>query len=215
LSLFITLEGPDGAGKSTQAIQLAEHLRAAGYQVLLTREPGGTAIGSQIRSVLMSLDNTSMDPRSEILLFSASRAQLVREVIRPNLEQGTIVICDRYFHSTLAYQGYGHGLDLAVLATITEFATGGLQPDLILLVDLPVEAGLKRRMEGGDWNRLDAYDLEFHQRVRDGYLHMADADPKRWEIVDGNLSVPDLQKRIREIIQHRLDSPSGHDNHPA
>ena len=129
---FITLEGPDGSGKSTQAARLAEHLRARGYDVLLTREPGGTPIGDQVRQVLHSLHNTEMHPRTEILLYSASRAQHVYQIIRPHLERGGVVVSDRYYDSTLAYQGYGHGLDLDALRQITAFATGGLAPDITL-----------------------------------------------------------------------------------
>ncbi|MCK4961970.1 MAG: dTMP kinase, partial [Anaerolineales bacterium] len=184
MSLFITLEGPEGGGKTTQAEQLAEYLRAQGYDVLLSREPGGPSISEQIRRVLMSLDNTAMHPRTEFLLFSASRAQHVQELIRPHLASGGLVICDRFYDASLAYQGYGHGLDLDTLRSITTFATGGLEPDLTLLLDLPVDEGLQRREHDGNWNRLDAYDLEFHHRVRRGYLAMAAAEPERWVELD-------------------------------
>ena len=153
----------------------------------------------------MDLGNTGMQPRTEILLFSASRAQLVDQVIRPHLEAGGIVVCDRFDDSTLAYQGYGHGLDLAALRAITEFATGGLRPDLTFLIDLPAEDGLRRRRRGGQWNRLDAYDLAFHQRVRQGYLDLAAAEPGRWVTVDATQPVEAVQSEIRRVVEARLE----------
>ena len=205
MSLFITLEGPDGGGKSTQARLLVEYLTARGTPALLTREPGGTPIGDQIRRTLMDLGNTGMQPRTEILLFSASRAQIVHQVIRPRLEAGGVVVCDRFYDSTLAYQGYGHGLDLTALRAITEFATGGLRPDLTFLIDLPAEDGLRRRRRGGQWNRLDAYDLGFHQRVRQGYFDLAAAEPDRWVTVDATRPVETVQSEIRRLVEARLE----------
>ena len=148
--MFITLEGPDGSGKSTQVAPLVEFLRQQGYSVLPTREPGGTFISDQVRNVLLNRpENSAMHPRTEILLFLASRAQLVEERIRPALLEGTIVLCDRYADSTLAYQGYGHGVDLDTLRSLLAFATGGLQPDLTILLDVSPEEGLRRRKKGG------------------------------------------------------------------
>jgi dTMP kinase len=204
MSFFITLEGPDGSGKSTQAKLLSEKIRSLGFDVLLSREPGGSFIGDQIRQVLFTLDNTSMHPKTEFLLFSASRAQHVNEVIEPHLEKGGIAISDRYFHSSLAYQGYGHQLDLEELQKITDFATSGLIPDLIVLLDLPVEEGLRRRKSEGDWNRLDAYIAEFHRRVRQGYLSMAASDPDRWTIIDGVPEVEKIQAEIQKVAIARL-----------
>jgi len=204
MSLFISFEGPDGGGKSTQACLLVDHLKGRGLNVLLTREPGGTPIGDQIRRTLMDLGNTGMDPRTEILLFSASRAQIVHQVIRPHLESGGVVVCDRFYDSTLAYQGYGHGLDLDALRTITKFATGGLRPDLTLLLDLPAEAGLERRRSGGQWNRLDAYDLAFHQRVRQGYFELAKTEPERWVRIDATQPVDEVQAAVRQAVNARL-----------
>jgi dTMP kinase len=201
VSLFITLEGPDGCGKTVQSKRLAEHLRSQGTNVLMTREPGGTAIGDQIRQVIMSLDNRQMDPRTEFLLFTASRAQLVKEVIRPHLEAGGVVVSDRFYDSSFAYQGYGHGMPLDELRTITAFATGGLRPDLTLLIDLSAEAGLARRKSGGHWNRMDAYDLEFHQRVRAAYLDMARTEPDRWRTVDGDRSQDDVQADLQAAVE--------------
>ena len=202
--MFITLEGPDGSGKSMQVPALAEFVRQLGYEVLTTREPGGTSIGDQIREVIMNLKNSSMNPRTEILLFCAARAQIVSEVIRPQLEKGLVVISDRYADSTLAYQGYGHGLDLEVLRGILTFATGGLSPDLTLLLDVDVETGLARRQQGGgEWNRLDDYALAFHRRVRNGYLELAAAEQRRWVRIDASLPPPKVQQHMQEaVLQH-------------
>src|SRR4030066_1986508 len=167
--MFITLEGPEGSGKTLQLPKLADYLRQCGFDVLTTREPGGTSISEQIRTVLHNLENKEMDPRTEILLFQASRAQLVEQVIRPHLEKGGIVLSDRYADSTLAYQGYGHQIDIESVRVLVTFATGGLKPDLTILLDVDVETGLRRKELKGEWNRLDAYDLEFHQRVRQDY----------------------------------------------
>lgn len=203
--MFITLEGPDGSGKSMQIPPLAAFLRSRGYEVFTTREPGGTFIGDQIREVIMRMDNKSMNPRTEILLFCAARAQIVAEVIRPKLEQGVVVISDRYADSTLAYQGYGHGIDLQVLRSILNFATGGLVPDLTLLLDVDAESGLSRRHSGGgEWNRLDDYEIAFHKRVREGYLQLAAAEPKRWCRIDAGLSPVEVQSQIETLLKHRL-----------
>jgi len=203
LNLFITLEGPDGGGKSSQAQRLAEYLRAENIEVLLTREPGGSPIGDQIRNVIMELENTDMDARTEFLLFSASRAQHIAEVIRPNLENGLTVISDRFFDSSLAYQGFGQRLPLETLKAITNFATSGLTPDLTLLLDLPVEEGLRRREADGNWNRMDAYDMDFHRRVRRGYLKLAAETPDRWVILNAEQSFDALQDEIRHAVMER------------
>ncbi|MGD8622233.1 MAG: dTMP kinase [Anaerolineales bacterium] len=200
MSLFITLEGPDGSGKTRQADSLLEHLRSLKLDVVLTCEPGGTPIGDQIRKVLFNLDNTAMDPRTEFLLFSASRAQHVAEKIKPLLEQGTIVLSDRFFDSSLAYQGYGHRLNLQTLWEVTKFATQGLIPDRTYLLDIPVEEGIKRRKQGGNWNRLDAFDLELHKRVRAGYLQLAEEDKDRWEVVNASRPFDEVQGSLRQSV---------------
>jgi dTMP kinase len=203
--MFITIEGPDGGGKTTQVRLLYDALKAAGVDVLLTREPGGTSIGDQIRAVLHDVDNKEMDPAAEILLYSASRAQLVAQVIRPALATGRVVLCDRYADSTMAYQGYGRQLDLDVLRTITRFATGGLAPDLTLLLDLPVEAGLARRKTGGDeWNRMDQQTLEFHRRTRDGYLQLAAAEPERWVRIDADAPEELVAGKVWKVVLRAL-----------
>jgi dTMP kinase len=202
---FITLEGPEGSGKSTHASRLAEYLRSKGRDVLLTREPGGTSIGDQIRSILNDHANTAMHPRAEILLFCASRAQLISQMIRPQLARGGTVVCDRYADSTLAYQGYGHGLDLEPLRSISDFATDRLVPDMTLLLDLPVEVGLaRRRRSDSDWNRLDALEVEFHRRVREGYLEMAGKEPGRWTRINAEKDEEDVWQQIKKAVTSRL-----------
>jgi dTMP kinase len=203
--MFITLEGPEGSGKSSQLPILAEWLREQGYHVYTTREPGGTLISDQIRTILHDMANTAMHPRTEILLYLASRSQHVEEVIRPLLEKDTIVLCDRYADSTLAYQGYGHGVDIPTLKKLLDFSTGGLYPDLTILLDLNVEIGLERRIQsGGEWNRLDAYALAFHKRVREGYLTLVADEPQRWRIIDAAQPFNDVQTALREVIRTEL-----------
>lgn len=203
--MFITLEGPEGSGKTSQLPALAAYLREMGYDVIVTREPGGTAVGDQIREILMNLQNVSIIPRTEILLFLAARAQHVEELIRPALAQGKLVLCDRYGDSTLAYQGYGHNTDLDTLQLLLAFATGGLKPDLTLLVDVPVEAGMARkRVNSAEWNRLDAYTLAFHERVRQGYFALAEAEPNRWLVIDATQDKDNVQQALREAILSRL-----------
>jgi dTMP kinase len=194
--MFITFEGPDGSGKTTQARMLTEYLKSCGRDVVYTREPGGTEISEQIRDVILSTRNKSMRNETEVLLFSAARAQIVAELIRPALAQGKLVICDRYYDSTLAYQGYGLGLDLGALRAITKFATGGLVPDLTFYVDVPAEVGLARRHRG-ETNRLDQKDVEYHARVRNGYLELAQAEPKRFIVIDGTGTIDVVQEKIR------------------
>ncbi|MEO0249573.1 MAG: dTMP kinase [candidate division WOR-3 bacterium] len=216
MSFFITFEGPDGSGKTTQAQLLYQYLRERGYPVFLTREPGGTGIGDQIREVLHSLANTEMLPQTEILLYSASRAQLVGQVIRPHLARGEIVLCDRYADSTLAYQGYGHGLDLQILQIITNFATGGLRPDLTFYLDIDVEEGLRRKLAAhkagrAEWNRMDQQELAFHRRVREGYLQMAAAEPERWLVIEATQPAEVAQQVIRAEVEARLSSCRFHE----
>ena len=202
--MFITLEGPDGSGKTTQAQMLAAYQRELGFDVVQTREPGGTGIGEQIRAVVHSPSNTEMGAQTEILLYSASRAQLVTQLLRPALAAGKLVICDRYADSTLAYQGYGRGLDLTMLRSITAFATGGLTPDLTICLDILPEQGLeRRRLGGGEWNRLDAETLEFHRRVRAGYLELAGLEPARWVVISANRPISEVQVDIRNIVDTR------------
>jgi dTMP kinase len=207
--LFITLEGPDGSGKTTQIDLLAEHLRGLGQDVLITREPGGTSIGDQIRTVLHDVKNVEMASETEFLLYSASRAQHVREVIRPHLARGGTVLCDRFADSSMAYQGYGRELELDEIRSITQFATGGFMPDLTVYLDLAVELGIERKQsahadQAGEWNRLDQQTLDFHRRVRQGYLKMAEAEPGRWLVVDATQSIAATQATIRSRLETLL-----------
>jgi dTMP kinase len=202
--MFITFEGTEGSGKSSQIDALAVYLRQKGYDVLTTREPGGTSISEQVRTVLSNLENTEMHPRTETLLFQAARAQLVEQVIRPHLAKGGVLLSDRYADSTLAYQGYGHQQDLVKLRGLLAYATGGLVPDLTLLFDLSVEEGLLRRAKGGEWNRLDAYDIAFYQRVREGYHQLARQEPGRWVFIDAAQSPDAVQLAVRRVVGERL-----------
>jgi len=199
--MFITLEGPEGSGKTSHIKPLTEWLTAQGHKVFATREPGGTNIGEQIRNVIHDLKNTEMHPRTETLLYQAARAQIVEQVIRPKLAEGTIVISDRYYDSTIAYQGYGHQQNLDQVRALVKYATGGLTPDLTILLDVDVEVGLKRKKQNNaEWNRMDAYEVEFYRRVRAGYLEMVMEEPKRWVVVDASRIWEEVQEELRKII---------------
>jgi dTMP kinase len=200
MGLFLTFEGPDGSGKSTQAHLLASELRARGHDVVETREPGGTQVGEAVRHVLLDLNGPEMSPRTMALLLSASRAQLVSDVIVPALEAGRTVIVDRYADSTVAYQSYGFGLDLKVVKELSGIATLGLTPDVTVLVDVPVKVGLERVYRRGMHNRLDAPDVAFHERVRKGYHELVEADPARWMTVDGTQD----PQRVHRALLHKL-----------
>lgn len=204
--MFITFEGPEGSGKTSQLPMLAAFLEGLGYQVICTREPGGTPISDQIREVLTAMKNQDLHPRTEILLFLSARAQLVEQLIKPSLLAGKIVLCDRYGDSTLAYQGYGHGLDLRILRQMLAFATDSLKPDLTFLLDLPVELGLARKKKASEWNRLDAYSLAFHHRVREGYHQLMAEEPQRWVRVDATESIENVQAALRKPILEKLKS---------
>lgn len=208
MSLFITFEGPEGSGKTTQIHLLAAYLYEQGHDVLVTREPGGTPIGDRVRSILLDPAHTEMQPATEFLLFSAARSQHVGQIIRPHLARGGTVLCDRFADSSLAYQGYGYQLDLDVRRAITRFASGGLVPDLTLYFDVPVEVGLQRKAGGdGDaWNRMEDKEIAFHERVRAGYLTMAAQEPERWVVIDATLDIDTVQASIRELVMARQRS---------
>jgi dTMP kinase len=197
---FITLEGGEGGGKTTQLTGLAEYLRTFGLKVLTTREPGGTRISDQVRRVILDVGNTELVPEAETLLFQAARAQLVRELLNPVLADGVWIVGDRFADSTLAYQGYGHGKDLKTLMLLVEYATGGLKPDLTLLLDVDLDKGLKRKKLQNEWNRLDGAALEFHARVKAGYTEMAAREPQRWRVIDANQSPETVQAQIQETV---------------
>jgi len=198
--MFITLEGPEGSGKTSHIPHLVEFLREHGYTVFPTREPGGTSIGEQIREVIHDLKNAEMHPRTETLLYQAARAQVVEEVIKPRLAAGEIVLSDRYADSTIAYQGYGHQQNIEEVRALIRYATGGLVPHLSILLDLDVEVGLKRKTKQEEWNRLDAYTVDFHRRVRAGYLEMVKQEPARWRVVDAGQSWRQVQEDLRNQI---------------
>ncbi len=204
--MFITLEGPEGSGKTSHIPHLVAFLREKGYVVFPTREPGGTNISEQIRAILHDMKNAEMHPRAETLLYQAARAQIVEQVVKPRLACGEIVLCDRYADSTVAYQGYGHGQNLEEIRALVRYATGGLIPDLTILLDLDVEEGLRRKQKNAEWNRMDALTLDFHRRVRAGYLEMARQEPARWEVVDAAQPWERAQADLRRILETRLQN---------
>lgn len=203
---FITFEGPDGSGKTSQLKLAAAWLECHGVPLLITREPGGTPIGEEIRKLVHDTKHTEMAREAEILLYSASRAQLVAEVILPALTAGKVVLCDRFFDSTYAYQGYGRGLPMKSLQLITGFATQNLIPDLTLYLDISPEIGIQRRESGGDvLNRLDRETLEFHNRVREGYLALIKANPERWHIIAASGTREKVHSAIKSVLKQALD----------
>ena len=207
---FITIEGPEGSGKTTQAERLVARLGDDGHRVLLTREPGGTRLGEQLRAILLarSDDEQPTDPLTDALLFEAARRHLVRHVIRPALADGVTVVCARYADSTLAYQGFGAGVPLATLRAVDAGATDGLVPDRTILLDLPVEEGLARKAPD-DLTRFEAdHDLAFHRRVRDGFLALAAAEPARWVVLDARRPLDDVTEAMVAAIAPRIGAAS-------
>ncbi len=200
--IFITLEGPDGAGKTTQLRIISKELDAINCQHIITRDPGGTAAGKQIRRILLN-SNFPLSTTAELLLYQADRAQNVSEIIRPALEKGLIVFCDRYIDSTIAYQGYGRGLCLKTIETLNKISTGGLKPSLTLLFDLDSEAGLSR-LHPGNYDRLEREALDFHKKVRDGYLTLAKNEPERFCIIDASAPLTNVQSAFRKALNERL-----------
>jgi dTMP kinase len=214
---FITIEGPDGSGKTTQVERLAERLRSAGHEVLVTREPGGTRLGEQLREILLARHGgvEPTDALTDAFLFEAARRQLVRQVIRPALADGSIVVCGRYSDSTLAYQGYGAGAPLDVLRAIDAAATDGLRPNLTILLDLPVEVGLARK--GPDeTTRFEAeQDVAFHRRVRTGFLALAADEPDRFAVVDATITVDEVADEVWSIVAEMLARTSSEPKSPV
>jgi dTMP kinase len=202
---FLTLEGPEGSGKSTQVRRVAARLETEGYRCVATREPGGTALGEQVRQILLHATELSPDPRTDALLFCAARAQLVAEVIAPALARGEVVVCDRFGDSTLAYQGYGAGLPLDELRALITLATDDLRPDLTVLIDLPVEDGLRRKVVDAEITRFEAREeIPFHRRVRDGFLALAAAEPERFVVLDGRQPPETIEAAILAALLPRL-----------
>lgn len=208
--LFITFEGTEGSGKSTQISLLADSLKAGGRELTLTREPGGTPIGDQVRKILLDPSNRALDPRAELLLYAASRAQHLAERIAPALEAGKIVLCDRFSDATLAYQGYGRGLDIEMIRALDRIVTAGLRPRLTVLLDLDVVAGLSRARGRNSSSglehegRFENEDIAFHERVRQGYLALAKREPERIRVVDAARTPEEVQKDIRKIVDDVL-----------
>jgi dTMP kinase len=203
--VFISFEGTEGSGKSLQARMLIERLRAHQVPVLATHEPGGTPLGDQLRQLVLLREELDVVPRAEALLMCSSRAQLVDKVIRPALDRGEVVVSDRFADSTLVYQGAGRGLDRQVLASVISFATAGLQPDMTILLDLPVEIGLARKhTQQAGWNRFEDEALAFHSRVREGYRALVALEPERWHCYDGLRPADRLSEEIWRAIAARL-----------
>ena len=198
MGLFITFEGGEGCGKSTQSRLLLKKLEQQNVPAVLTHEPGGTALGDEIRKALKRKRDSFISPQAELFLLAASRVQLLAEIIRPALEEGKVVVCDRFTHSTLVYQGYGRGLDLTTVETVNNMATQDLKPDLTILLDISPEQGLARKRSLKD--RFELEDLSFHRRVREGYVKIAAAEPDRWLVIDASLP----KRKIAEIIRDRV-----------
>jgi dTMP kinase len=209
---FITFEGGDGSGKTTQVKALESHLIARGKSCIATREPGGTSLGRLIRHALLEVGNQPITSPAELFLYLADRAQHLQEVILPALEQGKVVLCDRYTDSTLAYQGYGRGIDLGLLRTLNDIASRGIRPDLTLLFDCPAEIGLSRTAQRqsqpatlrGRVDRFEEEKIEFHEKVRNGFLELAKAEPQRFRVIDAARSAADVRQEIMDIINREL-----------
>lgn len=199
--ILISFEGIEGTGKTIQSRLLYEYLIKKGYEAMLTEEPGGTQIGFKIRDLLLSPENKGMKPITELLLYNASRAQHIKEVILPALSKGTVVITDRFIDSTVVYQGYGRGIDLKLINFIEGIVTEGLRPDITFLLDLDVETGLKRNRGINKSDRLELEDLEFHRRVRDGYYEIAAKEPERIKLIDASESIEEIHNRIVSIAE--------------
>lgn len=200
MGVFVAFEGPEGAGKSTQLRRLAKLLKARGLEPLITKEPGGTPVGEHVRRVVLLERDLDINALAELLLYSASRAQLVADVLEPALTAGRTVLCDRYTGASVAYQGYGRGLPLAFVKNLNAEVTGGLTPDLTLLFDLEPEVGLARVAGRGEKDRLEGADLAFHQRVRAGFLAQAEGDSS-WHIIDASLGEEVVERLVRETVQ--------------
>ena len=203
---FISFEGIEGTGKTIQSKLLYEHFRKTGYTVILTEEPGGTRIGLKIREVLLSVENKEITPVTELLLYNASRAQHLKELILPALNEGGIVITDRFSDSTVAYQGYGRGIDSKLIDSLERMVTEGLKPDITLLLDLDAETGLLRNKGINKTDRLELEDLKFHKKVRAGYLQIAAREPERIKLIDSSGSIEEIQRKIIDIVTSCIKS---------
>jgi dTMP kinase len=210
MACFITFEGIEGCGKTTQLGLLARHLTTLGHDVVLTREPGGCPIADQVRGILLDAGNRTMAPLTELLLYAAARAQHVSEIVAPSLKSGHVVLCDRFTDATVAYQGYARGLDQAVIDGLNRLATGSIRPDLTILVDCPVEVGLGRAMArinsstGAREERFELESLQFHRKVRSGYLKLAEMEPERFIVIDGSGTIEETEAAIVSAVFDRL-----------
>ncbi len=198
--IFISFEGIEGTGKTIQSRLLFEYLTKNGYKVILTEEPGGTQIGLKIRKMLLSVEHKEMTPIAELLLYNASRVQHIKEVILPAIDKGAVVITDRFTDSTVAYQGYGRGIDLNLINSIEKIVTAGLQPHITILLDLDVEVGLKRNKSINKTDRLELEDIEFHKRVRSGYLEIASKEPERIKLINASDGIEEIHRKIVNIV---------------
>lgn len=208
--IFLSFEGGEGSGKSLQAKRLEDDLRARGRDVVLTREPGGTAAGERIRDIVLHAQEIALSPEAQVLLYSTARAQIVREVIRPALDRGTIVIADRFFDSTFAYQGYGHGVSFDHIRAVTDLAVDGLVPDRTFLLDIAVDIGLGRSgwRAQSKWDRFEVLDHAFHDRVRQGYLTLAADEPARWVVIDAGRDENSVAADVRRAVDAVLGAPA-------
>jgi len=208
--LFLSFEGGEGSGKSLQAKRLADVLQRRGREVVLTREPGGTAAGERIREIVLHAQEIALSPEAQVLLYSTARAQNVREVIEPALDAGKIVIADRFFDSTMAYQGYGHGVSLDNIRAVTALACGDVIPDRTFLLDIPVDIGLGRSgwRAQSKWDRFEVLDTAFHTRVREGYLRLAAAEPKRWAVINADRDESSIAQDVRREVDALLGTPA-------
>jgi dTMP kinase len=204
--IFISFEGIEGTGKTIQSRLLCEHLMKKGYKVILTEEPGGTRIGLKIRDLLLSTENREITPVAELLLYNASRSQHIKEVILPAINDSSVVITDRFSDSTVAYQGFGRRIDLGYIDFIQRIVTEGLKPDITLLLDLDVETGLMRNEGINKTDRLELEDVEFHKRVRDGYLEIAAKEPERIKLIDASGSIEEIHSKVINIVTNLICS---------
>ena len=202
--LFISFEGIEGTGKTTQARFLAEYFSDRGSMVVLTEEPGGTAIGLRIREVILKVEHTEMVGLTELLLYNADRCQHIHELILPSIKAGKIVVTDRFSDSTMAYQGFGRGIDMGLLGTLDRIVTGGLKPDLTLLLDVDVETGLKRNKGANKVDRMEREDIRFHEKVRAGYLELARREPERIKVLDASAGVEEIRAKVTEAVESHL-----------
>ncbi|MDD4370342.1 MAG: dTMP kinase [Anaerostipes sp.] len=206
MGLFITMEGPDGAGKSTQIDLLRDYLLERGYDIIVCREPGGTEISESIRQIILNKDYTKMGNMTELLLYAAARAQLVEEVIRPAIQEGKVVICDRFLESSVVYQGIARGMGMDLVYKVNEYAIGDMMPDLTVMIDLDAKEGIQRKKNQTELDRMERESIEFHEKVVDGYRSLLNQGLDRIKTVDGMQPVDVIQTRIRELVNKLIES---------